>query len=100
MPEWIAAAPDMPQLVHSYLTQATSGGMELRIASDDLKQLDLRVRRGQRATLWLALGVSLTVAALTIALAGGSMRAASVPIVAWAAGVAALGAFAIAARQS
>ena len=100
MPEWIAAAPDMPQLVHSYLTQATSGGMELRIASDDLKQLDLRVRRGQRATLWLALGVSLTVAALTIALAGGSMRAASVPIVAWVAGIGALGAFAIAARQS
>jgi len=55
VPEWLAAAPDMPQLVHDYLTLATRGKLELRIASDDLKAIDARVRRGQRAAVWLSL---------------------------------------------
>jgi ubiquinone biosynthesis protein len=90
LPEWIAAAPDMPQLVHSYLTQATSGGMELRIASDDLKRMELRAARGQRIAVWLALAVSLAVATLLIAMLAASARWLGVPIAAWFTGIGAL----------
>jgi len=63
LPEWVAAAPDMPQLVHEWLAQATTGAMELRIASDDLKRIEQRSRNGQRAAVWLALGAALGVGA-------------------------------------
>ncbi|HEU4664864.1 MAG TPA: ubiquinone biosynthesis regulatory protein kinase UbiB [Dokdonella sp.] len=63
VPEWLAAAPDMPQLVHSYLSQATTGSMELRIASDDLRRIERRLRHGQRATAWLSFSLVAAVAA-------------------------------------
>jgi len=63
LPEWMAAAPEMPQLIHDYLVQATRGTLELKIASDDLSRLERQVRRGHRVAIWLSLGVSLTVAA-------------------------------------
>jgi ubiquinone biosynthesis protein len=100
IPEWLATAPDMPQLVHDYLAQATTGRMELRIASDDLRQLDLRLRRGQRAALWLALGVSLGVAGALVTLLGNGPRWAGLPALAWFAGAAALASFAVAARRA
>lgn len=101
IPEWLAAAPDMPQLVHDYLAQATRGELELRIASDDLKKLALRARRGQRVAVWLSLGVSLGVGALLIALlATGTPRFAGLPMATWLAGCAAFTAFALATRQS
>ncbi len=97
LPEWLAAAPDMPQLVHSYLTQATSGRMELRIASDDLKRLELRAARGQRVAVWLALAVSLAVATVTMAtLAATPAHLSGVSVAAWCAGAGALIAFAAA----
>ncbi|MEP6510025.1 MAG: ubiquinone biosynthesis regulatory protein kinase UbiB [Dokdonella sp.] len=68
LPEWMAAAPDMPQLVHDYLAQATRGTLELRVASDDLKRLELGLRRGRRSAIWLSLGVSLGVGAVLVAL--------------------------------
>ena len=98
VPEWIAAAPDMPQLVHGYLAQATSGTMELRIASDDLKTLESSIRRGQRVAIWLSLGVSLAVASMLVALLG--QAGAPFAVGAWLAGVGALAAFALAARAS
>ncbi|HSS06258.1 MAG TPA: ubiquinone biosynthesis regulatory protein kinase UbiB, partial [Rhodanobacteraceae bacterium] len=54
IPEWLAAAPDMPQLVHDYLTLATRGKLELRIASDDLKAIEQRARQSQRLAVLLA----------------------------------------------
>ncbi|HEY6985609.1 MAG TPA: ubiquinone biosynthesis regulatory protein kinase UbiB [Rhodanobacteraceae bacterium] len=62
LPEWISAAPDMPQLVHDYLALATQGKLELRVASDDLKAIERRTQRGQRIAVWLSLAVSLIVA--------------------------------------
>jgi ubiquinone biosynthesis protein len=101
LPEWIAAAPDMPQLVHDYLAQATRGQMELKIASDDLRNLELRAQRGQRAAIWLSLGLSLTVASVLIALlAVPGVRWVGLPVMAWLGAAAAVGAFALAARQS
>ena len=67
VPEWLAAAPDMPQLVHDYLTQATRGQLELRVSSDDLKAIERSSRRGQRIAVWLSLAVSLIVAAVLLA---------------------------------
>ncbi len=100
VPEWLAAAPDMPQLVHDYLAQATQGALELRIASDDLKGLDLRVSRGQRNAVWLSLGVSLAVGSVLIALLSTAPQRFGLPLAAWLAGVAAAAAFALAARRS
>ena len=68
VPEWIAAAPDMPQLVHDYLTLATRGKLELRIASDDLKAIEQRARRGQRLAVLLALAGSFVVSGVLAAL--------------------------------
>jgi ubiquinone biosynthesis protein len=59
VPEWIAAAPEMPELVRDYLTLATRGKLELRISSDDLKAIEQRMNRGRRSTVWLALGASM-----------------------------------------
>ena len=61
LPEWLAAAPDMPQLVHEYLTLATRGGLELRMSSDDLKAIERRARNGQRIAVLLSLAGSLFV---------------------------------------
>jgi ubiquinone biosynthesis protein len=72
LPEWIATAPDMPQLVHDYLTQATRGRLELRIASDDLRALERRAARGQRLAVWLSLAAALLVAGLFALLLPGS----------------------------
>jgi len=101
VPEWLAAAPDMPQLVHEYLTQATRGGMELRIASDDLKQLELRLRQGQRAAFWAAsAGALLVVAVLAAVATTAAPRIGGLPIVSWCCAALASIAFLIARRQT
>ncbi len=100
LPEWIAAAPDMPQLVHEFLAQATHGGLELKIASDDLKKLELRVQRGQRTAVWLSLAVSLAIASMLVAVLGATgPQLAGVSIAAWLGGLFAVAAFLIAARR-
>jgi ubiquinone biosynthesis protein len=63
VPEWLAAAPDMPQLVHSYLEQVTTGKLEVRIASEDLRRLDLHSRRNPRIAVRLTLAATLAVCA-------------------------------------
>jgi ubiquinone biosynthesis protein len=68
VPEWLAAAPDMPQLVHDYLTLATRGKLELRVASDDLKAIERRARQGQRLAVLLAVAGSLLTSGVLAAL--------------------------------
>jgi len=101
VPEWLALAPEMPQLMHDYLAQATGGRMELRIASDDLKQLEQRARRGQRVAVLLSLGVSLAVACAMLAAAPTARVVfGGLPLAAWLAGIAAVVSFALAWRRS
>ena len=69
VPEWLAAAPEMPQLVHAYLTQATQGSMELRIASDDLKFLAARTRHNQRLLVTLCVVIALSALSICLVLA-------------------------------
>ena len=95
VPEWIAAAPDMPQLVHGYLAQATAGTMELRIASDDLKRIERRLRQWQRTSVWLSLGMTLAAVAVVSRYAVPN----ATPWMAGLAGGAALLALALAARR-
>ncbi len=63
LPEWLAVAPDMPQLVHDWLEQQTTGRGELRIRSDDLARLEARSRTSQRLATWLVLGAAAAIAA-------------------------------------
>jgi len=94
VPEWLAAAPDMPQLVHDYLVLATRGKLELRVASDDLKAIEQRARRGQRMAVLLALAGALLVSgmlAVVVSFSAPSSPAMRlVPIVAIGAGLVAL----------
>ncbi|NCT69056.1 MAG: ubiquinone biosynthesis regulatory protein kinase UbiB [Rhodanobacteraceae bacterium] len=100
LPEWLAAAPDMPQLVHGYLERATSGTLELRIASDDLKALERRLRRAQRAAAWRAFGLAAGVGAVLVALlAAPAPRLAGLPPLAWLGGALAALALALARRD-
>ena len=68
LPEWLAVAPDMPQLVHDWLEQQTSGRGELRIASADLERLASRARIGQRLAVTLTIGATATLAATALQL--------------------------------
>jgi ubiquinone biosynthesis protein len=66
VPEWLAAAPDMPQLVHAYLEQVTSGKLEVRIASDDLRRLEANSRRGPQLAVYLTLGATFAICAVLL----------------------------------
>jgi ubiquinone biosynthesis protein len=99
VPEWIAAAPDMPQLLHGYLAQATSGSMELRIASEDLRRIERRAQLGQRVALWLSLAVSLAVGTAVMAAARTEPHWLGLPLLAWITLAGAILAFLVAARQ-
>jgi ubiquinone biosynthesis protein len=94
VPEWLAAAPDMPQLVHDYLVLATRGKLELRIASDDLKAIERRAQRGQRMAVLLALAGALLVSGLLAALVSFSAPSSPamrlLPVVSIGAGLVAL----------
>lgn len=100
VPDLLAAAPDMPMLAHAFLAQATSGTLELRIASDDPIRLERRSRSGQRLAVTLSLAASLLVAAVLIALFDDSgTRWLGIPMPAWLAGGASAIAFLRASRM-
>jgi len=90
----------MPQLVHEYLTLATRGGLELRIASDDLKALERRAQRGQRMAVLLSLAASLLVCGVAAMLSAPDLSHSRVSVVAVAAIVAAALALIAAWRKS
>ena len=66
MPEWLAAAPEMPQLMHDYLAQVTSGSLQLRIASEDLRLIEANSRRSARLAVPLVIGASLMIGATVL----------------------------------
>jgi ubiquinone biosynthesis protein len=101
LPEWLALAPEMPQLLHDYLAQSTGGRMELRIASDDLRQLEQRARRGRKVAVLLSLGVCLAVTfAMLVSAPSAHADLAGVPSAAWISGLAAAACFVLAWRRS
>lgn len=47
LPGWLSKAPDMPGLLHDYLTQATTGRLVSRLASDELARLRAETERSR-----------------------------------------------------
>ncbi len=67
LPQWLAAAPRMPELVHEALSQVAEGRSRLAITSDDLVRLTAESRRTQRLLAGGLLGSTLMIAAVLIA---------------------------------
>ncbi|MDH5822471.1 ubiquinone biosynthesis regulatory protein kinase UbiB [Luteimonas sp. RD2P54] len=88
LPELITRAPDMPRLLHTWLTQQVEGRHELRLRSHDLAELTQVMRALQRRTVAAILGTGLLIAAAVLyALEAGGPSLAGVPAAAWVAGL-------------
>ncbi|MDQ3057626.1 MAG: ubiquinone biosynthesis regulatory protein kinase UbiB, partial [Pseudomonadota bacterium] len=66
LPELITHAPEMPRLLHGWLTQQVEGRHELRMRSNDLAELAKTARDGQRRTVAAILGTGLLIAATVL----------------------------------
>ncbi|MGH8033290.1 MAG: ubiquinone biosynthesis regulatory protein kinase UbiB [Luteimonas sp.] len=94
LPEMITQAPDMPHLLHAWLTQQVQGKHELALRSKDLSELSQTMKGMQRRTMSAILGTGLLiVAAVLYALDAGGTRLLSVPAVAWVAALGGIWAF-------
>ena len=88
LPELITRAPDMPQLLHAWLSQQVSGKHELAMRSHDLADLAKTMNAMQRRIVSAILGTGLLiVAAVLFALEAGGPRMFGVPAAAWIAGL-------------
>ncbi len=88
LPELITRAPDMPQLLHAWLSQQVSGKHELAMRSHDLADLAKTMNAMQRRIVSAILGTGLLiVAAVLFALEAGGPSVFGVPAAAWIAGL-------------
>jgi ubiquinone biosynthesis protein len=88
LPELITHAPDMPRLLHAWLTQQVQGRHELSMRSRDLAELARVARDGQKRVVAAVLGTGLLIAAAVLyALEAGGPRLLSVPVSTWVAGI-------------
>jgi ubiquinone biosynthesis protein len=88
LPELVTHAPDMPRLLHAWLTQQVEGRHELRMRSDDLAALTMEVRKMQKRTVAAILGTGLLIAAAVLyGLEAGGPRLWSIPAAVWVAGL-------------
>lgn len=88
LPELVTHAPEMPRLLHAWLTQQVEGRHELHLHSRDLAQLNRTIRSAQRRTVAAVLGVGLLIcAAVLYGLEAGGPRVWSIPAAAWIAGL-------------
>ena len=88
LPELMTRAPDMPHLLHSWLSQQVQGKHELAMRSNDLAELSKTINAMQRRIVSAILGTGLlVVAAVLYALEAGGPRVFGVPAAAWIAGL-------------
>jgi ubiquinone biosynthesis protein len=88
LPELVTHAPEMPRLLHAWLTQQVEGRHELRMRSHDLAELARVAKDGQRRTVAAILGTGLLVAAAVLyGLEAGGPPLWTVPVAAWIAGL-------------
>jgi ubiquinone biosynthesis protein len=88
LPELVTHAPEMPRLLHAWLTQQVEGRHELRMRSHDLAELARVARDGQRRTVAAILGTGLLLAAAVLyGLEAGGPPMLTVPAAAWIAGL-------------
>jgi ubiquinone biosynthesis protein len=95
LPEIMTHAPDMPRLVHAWLTQQVEGRHELSMRSRDLAALDASVQRLQKRAVGAITGVGLlAIAALMYVLQPPGWYWGDLPMWSWLSG--AVGAVALA----
>ncbi len=88
LPELVTHAPEMPRLLHAWLTQQVEGRHELRMRSKDLAELARVSRDGQRRMVSAILGTGLLVAgAVLYGLQAGGPLLWTIPAPAWIAGL-------------
>ena len=88
LPEMITRAPDMPRLLHAWLTQQVQGEHSLKMRSEDLRELTRLVRGAQRRTISAILGTGLLlVAAVLFGLEAGGPRLFGVSAAVWIAAI-------------
>ncbi|QDW66620.1 ubiquinone biosynthesis regulatory protein kinase UbiB [Luteimonas granuli] len=88
LPELATRAPEMPGLLHAWLTQQVEGRHRLGMHSEQIAELAQVVRASQRRIVAAILGVGLLVAASVLyGLEAGGPRLWSVPLAAWVAGL-------------
>jgi len=88
LPELVTRAPEMPRLLHAWLTQQVEGKHELRMRSDDMAELTRTIKGVQRRTVAAILGAGLLiVAAVLYGLEAGGPRFVGVPASVWIAGI-------------
>jgi ubiquinone biosynthesis protein len=88
LPEIMTHAPDMPRLVHAWLTQQVNGKHELAMRSRDLAELTQIMNGMQRRVVAAILGVGLLiVAAVLYGFEAGGPRILSIPASSWIAGI-------------
>jgi len=90
LPEWLHAAPRIPELVRELMQQAADGNARVRFSSDELERLRTQSQHNQRSLVGGLAGVALVLGAAL-------MWSLEAPDAAWlAGGTAALGALAFA----
>ena len=88
LPEMVTRAPDMPRLLHAWLTQQVEGKHQLALRSKDLTDLAHTLRGMQRRIVSAILGTGLLIAAAVLyALEAGGPRLLGVPAAVWVAGL-------------
>ena len=88
LPEMITQAPDMPRLLHAWLTQQVQGKQQLHMHSRQLDDIADATRLLQRRTVGAIVGTGLLiVAAVLYALHAGGPPVAGIPAAAWIAGL-------------
>ncbi|HVI24826.1 MAG TPA: ubiquinone biosynthesis regulatory protein kinase UbiB [Xanthomonadaceae bacterium] len=89
LPELVTQAPDMPRLLHAWLSQQVEGRHEVRLRSADFAELNRILRGAQRRVIAAILGTGLLIAAAVLyALDAGGARLLGAPATVW---IAALG---------
>jgi len=87
LPEIMTQAPDMPALLHSWLSQQVQGKHELAMRSQDIVNLDTTLKRLQRRVVTAVGGAGLlVVAALLHGLHASGPQLASMPLWSWICG--------------
>ena len=88
LPEIMTHAPDMPRLVHAWLSQQVEGRHELQMRSQDVRDIASSLNALQKRMVAAILGVGLLiVAAVLYALEAGGPQLLGVPVSTWVAGV-------------
>nr|WP_189457695.1 ubiquinone biosynthesis regulatory protein kinase UbiB [Lysobacter bugurensis] len=88
LPELVTRAPEMPRLLHAWLSQQVAGEQRLQMQSTDLRELGRSVRDLQRRMVASILGTGLLiVAAVLYGLDAGGPQLWSIPAPAWVAGL-------------